>query len=412
MKQTYLKGMLLLLGGAAALSACQPEGYTIKGTLTGEAEGKTVYLCKGDNIFALEGIDSTVVANGQFEFKGQLANPELLTIKIFPDSTRGMYGAHGMVMRPIIPLIVDKGLTEISACLDSLPLDFYSYDGTYDYSKATIKSSPLQEKYMQYKQLLSTQKGEKGEFSKAFYSRSRTEEGCTVEDGVAFVQQADAMQADIVKSMQTIIQENKDNVVGFYALKECMKMFDASTLEQLIALFPTALKENPIYKGTFAKIDTVKACAIGSPFIDVDLVKPDGEAIKLSDYVGKGHYTLVEFWASWCGPCRGEIPHLKYVYDKYHDNGFDIVSISMDDKKENWLKAINDEGMNWTQASDLKAFAGNLAKLYNFNGIPYCVMVGPDGTILHHNARGPELDKMLIDLYGNKFDATYRIYKH
>ena len=211
--------------------------------------------------------------------------------------------------------------------------------------------------------------------------------------------------------MANLIKENKENFVGLYAMKECMEMFDAATLEELIQTFPVSLKENAIGKEVFAKADSVKNCAIGAPFIDLNLFDKEGNAIKLSDYVGKGHYTLVEFWASWCGPCRGEIPHLKNVYELYHSDGFDIISISMDAKKEDWLKAIDSEGMSWTQASDLKAFDGPIAKLYNFNGIPYCVLVGPDGNILHHNARGPQLDEFLVGQYGNKFKDDYRLYK-
>lgn len=406
----YIKGIFLLLG-IAALQACQPEGYAIKGNLTGDVEGKTVYLCKGNNIFDLKGIDSTVIRNGQFEFKGKMEAPELLTIKIFPDSTRSTMGEQGVTMRPIIPVIVDNSIIEITACIDSIPLDFFTYGGTYDYNKVSIKGSPLQEKYMIYKQLLTDKKTIKNNLTGDFYSRSRTDEGCDISDCVAFVRQNDSLQNDIANNMVGIIKENKENLVGLYAMKECMKMFDAPTLKELINAFPATLKESAAGKETFAKADTVMNCAIGSPFIDLDLFDNEGNAVKLSDYAGKGHYTLVEFWASWCGPCRGEIPHLKHVYDIYHPEGFDIISISMDSKKEDWLKAIETEGMNWTQVSDLKAFEGPLAKLYNFDGIPYCVLVGPDGKILHHNARGPELDNLLISLYGNKFNENYRLYK-
>ncbi len=410
MKATCTKGMLLLLG-AAALQACQPEGYILKGTLTGDVEGKTVYLCKGDNVFNLEGIDSTVIQNGQFEFKGKVETPELLTVKIFPDSTRQMMGERSVIMRPIIPVIVTNSLIEIEACLDSIPLDFMTYGGTYDYSKVLVKGSAMQDKYMSYKQLR-TEKGDvASNMSMDFHERTRTEEGCTALEAVAFVHRYDSVRDELALDMANSIKENKDNIVGLYALKECMTMFDAPTLERLTDAFPAILKECALGKEVFAKVDTVKNCAVGAPFIDVDLYDRDGNAIKLSDYVGKGHYTLVEFWASWCGPCRGEIPHLKHVYELYHPEGFDIVSISMDAKKEDWVKALDAEGMAWTQASDLKAFEGTLAKLYNFDGIPYCVLVSPEGKILHHNARGPWLDNFMIQFYGNKFEESYRVYK-
>ena len=111
---------MLLLLGAAALQACQPEGYILKGTLTGDVEGKTVYLCKGDNVFNLEGIDSTVIQNGQFEFKGKVETPELLTVKIFPDSTRQMMGERSVIATDLIDVIGDAmGVVEEEALKDA-----------------------------------------------------------------------------------------------------------------------------------------------------------------------------------------------------------------------------------------------------------------------------------------------------
>lgn len=410
MKTTCMKGMLLLMG-AAALQACQPEGYTIKGTLTGDVEGKTVYLCRGDNMFRFEGIDSTVIQNGMFEFKGRLEVPELLTIKIFPDSTRTMMGERGVKMRPIIPMIVENGSIEISVCLDSIPLDFDALDGEYDYSKVSVKGLPLQKKYMEYKQLLTSKRSATSNLSMDFHAGTRTEEGRGINDCTEFVKEYEILKKDLNAAMAQFIRDNRDNLVGLYAMKECMEMFDAATLEELTAAFPTTMKEGTLGKALFAKADTVKNCAVGAPFIDVDLFDKEGNALKLSDCITKGHYTLVEFWASWCGPCRGEIPHLKQVYQLYHPEGFDIVSISMDEKKEDWLKAIEAEGMEWIQVSDLKAFEGPLSKLYNFNGIPHCVLISPEGNILHHNARGPWLDNFMVQFYGNKFDNDYRLYK-
>lgn len=409
MRMKTICGVLLVAG--ATFTACQEQGYTIKGTLTGDAEGKTVYLCRGMNIFALEGIDSTVVTNGQFEFTGTLAEPELLTVKIFPDSTRSMQGEHGIAMRPIIPLIVENGAYEINACLDSIPLDFMTYGGYYDYTKVGVKGPQMQTAYMDYQMNLNKARSEKNEQSSQFYRRSRTDEGCTADDCIAFVKQQDSLQNIIVGKAADAIRQNAGSVVGLYMLSERMSAFDAATLGELTQLFPENVKNTVLGREVLAKADTVKACAIGSPYIDLALQDVEGNPVKLSECIEPGKYTLVEFWASWCGPCRGEIPHLKKVYELYHADGFNIVSISMDAKKADWTKAIESEGMEWTQLSDLKAFEGPIHRLYNFDGIPYCVLVNPEGVIVHHNARGPELDNILIANYGNKFPADYRLYK-
>lgn len=409
MRMKTICGVLLVAG--ATFTACQEQGYTIKGTLTGDAEGKTVYLCRGTNIFTLEGIDSTVVTNGQFEFSGKLDAPELLTVKIFPDSIRSMMGEHGVNMRPIIPLLVENGAYEINACLDSIPLDFATYGGHYDYSKVDVKGPQLQSAYMAYKASLFAPREARSELSSKFYERSRTDEGCTAMDCVAYAQSYDSLQAIVAGKAAEAVRTNAGSVVGLYALSECLGYFDAATLGELMQTFPAKVKDTELGRQVLAKADTVKACAIGSPYIDLDLQDVEGNPVKLSDCIEPGKYTLVEFWASWCGPCRGEIPHLKKVYELYHADGFNIVSISMDAKKADWTKAIESEGMEWTQLSDLKAFEGPIHRLYNFDGIPYCVLVNPEGVIVHHNARGPELDNILIANYGNKFPADYRLYK-
>ena len=409
MRTRNFLGVLLAVG--AALTACQPQGYTIKGTLTGDAEGKTVYLCRGTNIFALEGIDSTVVTNGQFEFSGKLDTPELLTVKIFPDSTRSMMGPRGVNMRPIIPLLVENGTFEITACLDSIPLDFNTYGGRYDYSKVDVKGHKLQEAYMDYKMRLMASREARDEVSGKFYSRTNTDAGCTIDDCMAFVQSYDSLQAVVAETAAGAVRANAGNVAGLYVLSECLGSFDATTLGELMQTFPAEVKDTELGRQVMAKADSVKACAVGSPYIDLDLQDVEGHPVKLSDCIEPGKFTLVEFWASWCGPCRGEIPHLKKVYDLYHADGFNIVSISMDARKADWTKAVESEGMSWTQLSDLKAFEGPIHRLYNFDGIPYCVLVNPEGVIVHHNARGPELDNILIANYGNKFPADYRLYK-
>src|SRR5699024_299911 len=138
-------------------------------------------------------------------------------------------------------------------------------------------------------------------------------------------------------------------------------------------------------------------------FPNLTLKNPEGNTIKLSDYVGKGKYVLLNFWASWCGPCRADIPHLQEVYNLYHPEGFEIISISMDENKDDWLEALDEEQMKWLQISNLKGFEDSVSKLYNFRGIPTDILVGPEGYIITRNMRGSWMDKKLIELYGNKF---------
>ena len=123
-------------------------------------------------------------------------------------------------------------------------------------------------------------------------------------------------------------------------------------------------------------------------FIDFKAVQQDGKEVKLSDYVGKGKYVLVDFWASWCGPCREEIPNLKDIYYQFKGDRFDIVGAPVFDRVEKTLQAVDALGIPWNQILNVPE---SVSKAYGFNYIPYIILIGPDGTILARDLRGDDI---------------------
>lgn len=407
-----MKNILLYVLLALATVSVTAKNYQIKGTFRGDVEGKTVYLTRITteqvSRYQPEVLDSTVIRNGQFVFKGNVAEPTLFMLKYFPDDTRESMNERGAVMRPVLPLLIDGGTVKVDATPDSLTTDFYFYAyGTFDYKDTKITGSKLNDKYREYLEGYTRLNGKTSDesvaFNRAYYDKETV---MPMTDIVEALDKINAAKADERAFLKDFIARNSDNAAGVAAFGETVGKFSKAEIEQLMETLSPKMKVSPMGKEVLAKADIIKSTATGAHFADVELVDPQGAKHRLSEYLGKGNYTLLEFWASWCGPCRGSIPHLKQVYGLYHPQGFDIVSVSMDDNLNNWKKALAEENMAWTQLACSDGF-GNVAKTYNFNGIPYCVLIGPDGEVLETNCRDARLDRQLVKHYGNKLETLH-----
>jgi len=211
------------------------------------------------------------------------------------------------------------------------------------------------------------------------------------------------------------IEENPMNPANILLMTNLLPMmgyeyWDAKNLEVLEKLHAAFEKKYPEHPMTRSIGTQIAESEVGyKEFVDFtknnrapDIVKmaPDGSKKKLSDLRGK--YVLIDFWASWCGPCRMENPNVVRVYNAYKDKGFDIFSVSLDQDKGRWIKAIEADGLIWkNHVSDLQGWQSDVVAQYNFNGIPHTVLIDPDGKIVATNLRGPSLENKLKELLGS-----------
>ena len=173
--------------------------------------------------------------------------------------------------------------------------------------------------------------------------------------------------------------------------------FSMDRLEEALGLFNAPeLVEHPLYKDLVTYRETMMKTAVGQVVPDFSLPSKNGKEVAISSFRGK--YVLLDFWASWCGPCRGENPHVVEIYKEYHPKGLEIFGVSLDNNKEAWVKAIADDGLVWKHGSDLKGWQSAPAQLYSVSGIPHTVLLDENNKIIAKNLRGDELKQKIAEL--------------
>ncbi len=220
-------------------------------------------------------------------------------------------------------------------------------------------------------------------------------------EGIELVKKQKVVQKKIDDLRWKYIMDHPNSVVAYDQATQYMNGFslqlNARQLDSLRATIAKGWTGTRKYTVFDSMVENAKKGAIGVKYMDFELITQIGGKAMLSDYVSDKKYVLLEFWASWCGPCRGEIPHLKEVNGQKAEN-FEIISISLDESDEDWKKAIDEEGMNWVQLSAPQGFESPIAKAYNILGIPFSLLLDRDGKIIASGVRGAWLEEKLEGL--------------
>lgn len=387
---------------ALSLMACQEkkaEGYTISGTLKGNADGARVMLLD-DQVLPPVKLDSAIVKDGKFSLKGKVDTPEMYSL-IIDINEPGTEQPDYRNKKFKVNFYLENSDITFDGDVATLPSYYYNPERK---GKPVIKGSVSQDLYNKLKasiQEASEELGKLGEQYSKEYLIPESEGKDATERGIEIVKAEKELARQVKEATWKFIRENTSSVVAFDEASYIIKGYSAtptsSEIDELLGLLEEPWAGTKRLKELQEVAVTTKKLAIGEPYIDIELLNTKGEKVMLSSLVPKDKYVMLEFWASWCGPCRGEIPHLVKIHNKYKD--FEIISISVDSKEDDWKKAMKEEGMVWTQLRNSSGLEGDLKVKYNILGVPTCLLLDKEGNFYKSDMRGAYLDDFLVETY-------------
>jgi len=346
--------MVMLFSGMA-----MAQMFTIHGKIDGVTSGKAELAIREGRAMNVK--FSSGIRDGEFTLTGKITEPDFYYLRVGD-------------VRGYIPLFLDNSKIEIKGASDKLAMAEVSGSKLHDqYAGLSKASQAVADKF---KETIDA-------YNAAYQAK---DEAKKKELEPAIDQYRDELNAagmDYIKSL------GSSPVAAYLLSQRVNQMDDPKEIEALASVFGEDMKDNKYLKTVLEIIPKKKITAIGEIAPDFTQNDVNGNPVSLSDFRGK--YVLVDFWAAWCGPCRGENPNVVEAYKKFNKKGFTVLGVSLDQKKEDWLKAIEDDGLTWTHVSDLKYWDNEVALQYWIRSIPANLLLDKKGKIIAKNLRGEDL---------------------
>ena len=352
--------MLAIAATAVALTACQQNSYKITGTVEGLDDGDTLYITNDLNT----GIptDTIIIKNGGFTKKGTADSASLT-------------------------LIYSPNYVEMSTVFFTEPGNITIHLGE-DQENTYIGGTKANEGLHELNVLAREYGNKMQEVSANYFDPSVSEEG-----RLEMMKQQNDLQAEMISKVIAIAEKNIDNELGYFIVTGFDdNLFEQEKRRELIEKMPASYRERQTIKDILKMMEATEATAEGMIIPDFTMPTPENNDLNAMSEVKKNKLTILDFWASWCGPCREEMPFMVELYNKYHDKGLGIVGVSLDNSKDAWVTSIKELGMSWPQMSDLGGWQSEGARLFQVSSIPFTVVVNQHGVILKKGLRGEKLE--------------------
>lgn len=366
-----MRNVIAIFVFALMVFSCQmaKDEFSIKGSIEGVETGK-IYLQK-----LVEGqpqsIDTADVVDGKFTFKGKIEIPDFRLLRLNEQDYFAQF-------------FLDNASITIKAKKDSL-------------RNTKITGSPTQDVLQIY--LTEMEKLNKDMMALQAKYQNAMSTGNTDEADKARID-GQAMQDNNLFYTKNFVKEHKNSVVSAYiTLAMLAGQVDGAELDSIVSKFTPEISTSEYVIKLKEMVQEQKKTAVGVEAPDFTMNDTEGKPVKLSSLRGK--VVMIDFWASWCAPCRQENPNVVKLYNQYHEKGFEIIGVSLDKDNENWVKAIKDDQLSWIHVSDLQYWQNAVARLYGVNTIPQSFLLDKDGKIIAKGLRGEELAKKLAELFPN-----------
>ncbi|MCE7062887.1 TlpA disulfide reductase family protein [Dyadobacter sp. CY343] len=376
--KSVLLAALVFAGMQSQAQQLEPKEFTINGKVKNGAKGEKVILSKSSAGGSAVKVDST-----------QLGADRSFTIKS-KESDRGSFFTVNIADRQKVVLLVEGGET-FSINADGTPKDAKGNGG-----KAEVSGSKNMEYYAQIDQLMQAFAAKVTVWNEEYAAAEEKKDTKKIAEIQQSFAKADGERLAVIRKL---LPEMGTSLVALFTANNFLNPeTDIEVLKKLAADYEQVQPMPTLAKMFIGQIKRFAGVTIGQEAPDFTLNSPEGKPVALSSLRGK--YVLIDFWASWCGPCRMENPNVVRMYDKFKEKGFDIYGVSLDDNEKAWKTAIAKDNLKWQHGSELKKWNSGVAQSYGVNAIPATFLIDKDGKIIAKNLRGPALESKLTELLG------------